>query len=77
MKNKLYILLFASAILLILAPNNTCYAISNESATYSNYEYSIQSEETVWRYRIHNGKKQKRLWSYTTGDWVTDHWIDV
>ena len=36
---------------------------------------SPQAEETVWLYRINDGKMQKRLWSYTRGIWLTD-WID-
>lgn len=31
--------------------------------------------ETEWRYRTYNGKKQMRLWSNTEGRWLTD-WID-
>ena len=31
-------------------------------------------EDTRWYYRTQNGKKQKRLWSLTRGEWVTG-WI--
>ena len=34
------------------------------------------AEQTVWYNRIYNGKLQKRLWSITWGEWLTD-WIDV
>ena len=34
------------------------------------------SEETVWYTRIYNGKVQRRLWSITYGEWLTD-WEDV
>lgn len=37
---------------------------------------SPQAEETVWCARIHNGRRQKRLWSITYGRWLTD-WIDM
>lgn len=36
----------------------------------------IQAEETEWRYRVVDGKLQKRLWSITYGEWLTDwEWI--
>ena len=34
------------------------------------------SEETVWYTRIYNGKLQRRLWSVTYGEWLTE-WEDV
>ena len=34
------------------------------------------AEQTVWYTRVYNGKLQKRLWSITWGEWLTD-WIDV
>lgn len=34
------------------------------------------AEQTVWYNRIYNGMLQKRLWSITYGEWLTD-WIDV
>lgn len=34
------------------------------------------SEETVWCTRVYNGMLQRRLWSITYGEWLTD-WIDV
>lgn len=33
-------------------------------------------EETVWYYRIYNGRYQMRLWSITYRKWLTD-WIDI
>lgn len=33
------------------------------------------ADDTVWYYRIHNGKKQMRCWSKTQAKWLTD-WID-
>lgn len=32
-------------------------------------------EQTEWVYRYYNGKLQRRLWSITYGEWLTD-WID-
>ena len=37
----------------------------------------ILSEETVWKYRYHNGKRQKRFWSCSNNCWISDHWIDM
>ena len=34
------------------------------------------SEETVWCTRVHNGMLQRRLWSITYGEWLTE-WEDV
>ena len=34
------------------------------------------SEETVWYTRIYNGMLQKRLWSITYQEWLTE-WEDV
>lgn len=36
----------------------------------------MRPEETVWYYRIYNGRYQMRLWSLTYGKWLTD-WIDI
>ena len=71
-------LMVASIIIATLSPvkNNAKmdYGYSGEN---TNHIIEIKAEETIWRYRVHNGKKQKRLWSCTTGKWKTDHWIDV
>ena len=37
---------------------------------------STRMNETVWIERTYNGKRQKRLWSYTYQCWMTD-WIDI
>lgn len=33
-------------------------------------------EETIWYFRVWNGRNQMRLWSLTYGRWLTD-WIDI
>ena len=33
------------------------------------------AEETMWYYRIYEGRLQKRLWSLTRGIWLTE-WED-
>jgi len=36
----------------------------------------IQAEQTQWKYRVVDGKPQKRLWSITYGKWLTDwEWV--
>lgn len=40
-------------------------------------EVSVQrAEKREWRYRLHNGQPQKRLWSITYEYWVTD-WMPL
>lgn len=37
---------------------------------------SPRAEETVYKYRVVDGKLQKRLWSLTYGKWLTDwEWV--
>lgn len=36
---------------------------------------STRAEETIWYYRVYNGKLQKRQWSVTESRWLTD-WED-
>ena len=38
-------------------------------------ESSERKEEKVWKFRIYNGVRQKRLWSITYRCWLTD-WIN-
>ncbi|AOY74541.1 hypothetical protein [Clostridium formicaceticum] len=36
----------------------------------------INAEETEWRYRVVDGRLQKRLWSITYNKWLTDwEWV--
>lgn len=59
----------------ILNPGYTTYAVE----TTGNNKGSgvvIQAEETEWRYRVIDGKLQRRLWSITYGRWLTDwEWV--
>ncbi|HBF2787047.1 TPA: hypothetical protein STX52_000594 [Clostridioides difficile] len=61
-----------------LAVSNTSYAdeISIVNGMDSSKSIDVKAEQTRWYYRIHNGKKQKRLWSLTYGYWKTD-WINL
>lgn len=39
-------------------------------------QVTTRAEQVRWYYRIHNGVKQKRLWSITYGYWKTK-WMKV
>ncbi len=68
-----------SLIVAILISSNSTYCFAGviEKKAYSTNVVEIKAEEFIWKYRLYNGKKQKRLWSATRNRWVTDHWIDV
>lgn len=68
----IYILL--SVFMLSNIPNNI-YAAS-QVITDSKEELKPYAEEVGWFTRYVDGKKQKRLWSYTYGRWITD-WMWV
>lgn len=36
---------------------------------------TARAEETIWKYRVYEGRWQKRLWSITRGIWLTE-WED-
>lgn len=40
-------------------------------------DISTYADEIVWYYRIHNGRRQKRRWNLTQGEWVDKKWIDL
>lgn len=37
---------------------------------------TINAVENEWVYRLYNGQRQKRLWSNTKAEWLTD-WMPV
>ena len=49
----------------------------DQSVITENKGISVKGTEKIWRSRLYNGKKQKRLWSCADNCWITDHWIDV
>lgn len=52
----------------VYASEMTCY---NE-----NTDVVINAEETEWRFRVVDGRLQKRLWSITYNRWLTDwQWV--
>jgi len=50
-----------------------CYATEEIDVTQE--EQISRAEQTRWYLRVHNGIKQKRLWSLTYGYWKTN-WIN-
>ncbi len=76
------LLIRCSATVLLLMCLSTAfgheYAVfAAEKASYTEDGGSvIQAEQTEWRYRVVDGKLQKRLWSITYGIWLTDwEWV--
>lgn len=35
------------------------------------------ADQIVIYYRVHNGRRQKRRWNKTQGEWVDKKWIDL
>lgn len=73
------IFLLSIMILNTLISSNTIHA-SKESIQ-STVDYSNIFNEQIkpnsyddvrWYYRIVNGREQRRLWSFTAGEWLTD-----
>ncbi len=79
MKNLKNLLVRFSAISLLLiclvSAFSPAYA-AEEVINHTDGGAVIQAEETEWRYRVVDGKLQKRLWSITYGVWLTDwEWV--
>ncbi|MEA5095296.1 MAG: hypothetical protein VB128_10100 [Sedimentibacter saalensis] len=77
---NLLIRCFAISLLAILlstvySPEYSAYAA--ESTIYTKDGGAvIQAEETEWKYRVLDGKLQRRLWSITYARWLTDwEWV--
>ncbi len=55
--------------------NHAVYAAEKASSEV-NGGAVINAEQTEWKYRVVDGKLQKRLWSLTYGIWLTDwEWV--
>lgn len=87
---KLKKLIIASTLALTIVPSITTNAFASEMNTENNlydiYLNEGSGDEThniekralkvQWYYRDVNGKKQKRLWSLSGNEWLTD-WMDA
>lgn len=40
-------------------------------------DISTYADDIVIYYRVHNGRRQKRRWNRTQGEWVDKKWIDL
>lgn len=54
----------------------TVLAVDSPAMPTAQGSNSTRTTETEWFERTYNGKRQKRLWSYTYQCWLTD-WIDI
>jgi len=61
----------------VFNPEYAVYASETETVSYTEDGGAvIQAEETEWKYRVVDGKLQKRLWSITYAKWLTDwEWV--
>lgn len=49
----------------------------NGSVSIERTGIELRAEQTEWRYRVVDGKLQKRLWSLTYGKWLTEwEWVE-
>lgn len=78
-KSMILLLLMVSS---IITPGDTIYAsqgnvqIPFENSKIVNDSIEPMYEKTVWYYRTVNGRQQRRLWSLTTGTWLTNwEWV--
>lgn len=71
-KNFLTVVLLALIVSTSIIPAQAI----ERNATSQTEGISINAIENEWRYRLHNGQRQKRLWSNTKAEWLTD-WMPV
>lgn len=70
----LAIIMLTSLLWFSQSTGTVAYAQSTGSITISENIISIElrAERKEWKYRLVDGKTQKRLWSITYGKWLTD-----
>lgn len=67
------------ALMLCLGMSATAFADNSSQQFSTRKAFSIVSplaEQTEWKYRRHNGRLEKRLWSNTYNKWLTDWIVD-
>lgn len=74
MKNAKKTLVLVLLALSIFSGTVPSYAFEREVSYQT--ELSARAIETEWKYRLHDGQRQKRLWSNTQLKWLTD-WMPV
>jgi hypothetical protein len=72
-----YLLGLCAAVMLLGTPVMATDIITEDTEVMlTEEEEPTRAEEFMWFYRTYQGRRQKRLWSITYGEWVTD-WIDI
>ena len=72
---KRFLLVSLASLSLFLVPvTSYCQDLSTDKPVTeaSSEDISVYAEQTEWRYRVVDGRLQKRLWSKTYQKWLTD-----
>ena len=78
-RGKVESILLIAVLALSMQVESYSVAISNRELDLY-YAKNIQQKSTdviVWKYRVWNGKKQKRRWNKTKNRWEDPAWKDV
>ena len=76
-KRRMWCVLLVMLMSLTFSINAYATEISMGNTTGQNGDQiTTRAEQVRWYHRIHNGVKQRRLWSITYGYWKTN-WIKV
>lgn len=78
-RGKVESILLIAVLALSMQVESYSVAISNRELD-QYYAKNIQEKSTdviVWKYRVWNGKKQKRRWNKTKNRWEDPAWKDV
>lgn len=51
--------------------------IKADAVNYLPSGYEVQKAQIITKYRMYNGKLQRRRWNVTTGKWVDPYWINL
>ncbi|WP_312279996.1 hypothetical protein [Oscillibacter sp.] len=71
-KKSLVLVLLAALVSTSIIPAHATEA----NVTSQSEGVTINAVENEWVYRLYNGQRQKRLWSNTKAEWLTD-WMPV
>ena len=69
--------IFIAVLLSLIVLSNQTVLISNAQQISNTTSIAPYSDVYVTRYRVNNGKLQKRRWNETKGVWADPYWIDV
>lgn len=71
---KFLIVTFIFCTVIITTPIQTLASSANNSLTLNSRELTPKANVTGYKYRIKDGKRWKRLWSYTYNRWEEPNW---